>query len=122
MDSLGTQIIIVIHRVKFYGWSITYGPSGSRQHIWSLALGHSSRCPCDTHNSSFQQPFPPSEVGNNYYCLSIPFNQDTPVWQGVGYSADNPWHVIATIINIPIFKTQLKATTTQTMELHNYMQ
>lgn len=96
------------------GVSITYGPVGSRQHIWSLALGHTSRCPCDVHNSSFQQPFPPSEVGNNYYCSSISFSQDTPVWQGVDCSANNP---CCSHNNPPIFKAQLAATTTETMEL-----
>ena len=96
------------------GVSITYGPAGSRQHIWSLALGHTHRCPCDTRNSTFQQPSPPSEVGNNYYCSSIPFNQDTPVWQGVNCRADNP---CCSHNNPPIFKAQLAAMTTQTMEL-----
>ena len=96
------------------GVSITYGPAGSRQHIWSLALEHTSWCPCDVYNSSFQQPLPPSEAGNNYYCLSIPINQDTPVWQGDDCSANNP---CCSHNNPPIFKAQLAAMTTQTMEL-----
>ena len=47
------------------GMSIMYNPAGSRQCIWSLTLGHTHRCPCDTHNSTFQQPFAPFEVGIN---------------------------------------------------------
>ena len=98
------------------GVSITYGPAGSRQHIWSLVLGHTHRCPCDMHNSTYQQPSPPSEVGNNYFCSSVPlnFHQSTPVWQGVNCSANNP---CCSHNNPPIFKAQLTAMTTQTMEL-----
>ena len=98
------------------GVSITYGPAGSRQHIcsWSLALGHTRRSPCDTHNSNYQQPFPPSVVGNNYYCSRVPINLNTPVWQGVNCSVDNP---CCSHNNPPIFKAQLAATTTQTIEL-----
>ena len=88
------------------GVSITYGPAGSRQHIWSLALGHPGRCPCDTHDPSFQQPLPPSEVGNNYYCSLIPRNENTPVWQGTNCSANNP---CCSHNNPPVFKVQLAA-------------
>ena len=56
------------------GISVTHG--SPRQHIWTFAAGHGNdsyygfRCPCNfcTHSFSPFPPFPPSYVGNNYFC------------------------------------------------------
>ena len=98
--------------------SITYGPTGSRQHIWSLVLGHTHQCPCDTHNSTYQQPLPPSVAGNNYYCSRVPINLNTPVWQGINCSNDNSDNPCCNHNDPPAFKVDLGGVTTETMELH----
>ena len=78
----------------FYGVSVTHGTP--RNHIWTLAAGisesaHTSLgwdCPCSKPN----QPgnvFPPSFVGNNYYCES---GNPTNTYQfNLLYPADPLW-------------------------------
>ena len=58
------------------GVSLTHGPVGSRQHIWTFAVGLTEmigqsrynliRCPCDTSDYSVVPPY----VGNDYFCES----------------------------------------------------
>ena len=70
-----TSIMYTIDIGYLDGVSITHG-SSPRKHIWSFAAGHLSgnteyrHCPCDaTVNTTFSPaPFPPSFVGNNYFC------------------------------------------------------
>ena len=52
----------------FDGISITYGSPGSRQHIFSLAVGifEGNQCPCDTGSTHT----PSSFVGTDYICES----------------------------------------------------
>ena len=77
---------IAFHRYSFYnrtiesnyvtGVSLTHGPVGSRQHIWTFAAGLTEelgesrfnhiRCPCDTSDYRVVPPY----VGNNYFCES----------------------------------------------------
>ena len=86
------------------GVSLTHGPAGSRQHIWSfvstlyethpiISVQTSEYvCPCTT--SDIVWPFQiPSFVGNNYFCdtgNTGPFFQsstvyaDDPLWDGEG--------------------------------------
>ena len=66
-----------IHGQYVDGLSLTHGAPGSRQHIWTFAIGiftgsgniiHSKeRCPCDNGNSYPSPPF----VGNDYFCESV---------------------------------------------------
>ena len=57
------------------GISLTHGDPGSRQHIWTFAVGldevstsfPSNSCPCD---SSAQYNIVPTFVGNDYFCES----------------------------------------------------
>ena len=78
-----------------YGVSVTHG--APRNHIWTLAAGITDRahyiglgweCPCiDPSHSG--NAFPPSFVGNNYYCES-----GNPTDSGAGnilYTADPIW-------------------------------
>ena len=78
------------------GISLTYGPAGSRQHIWTFAVGatedpgtslRQATCPCDTSNYAVVPPF----VGNDYFCESAEtspwsyqytFYPDDPLWDG----------------------------------------
>ena len=97
------------------GVSITHGLSGSRQHIWTLAAGHSSRsfgfarCPCDNRNRQ-QAPLPPNRVGNSYFC-SRPGNR---IWRGRGCTGGNP---CCTFHDPPYFSVQLPVSTTDRIEL-----
>ena len=80
-----------------YGVSVTHGAPRTRNHIWTLAAGITDRahfiglgweCPCidPSHPSN---AFPPSFVGNNYYCES-----GNPTDSGAGdilYTANPIW-------------------------------
>ena len=83
------------------GISITHGPSGSRQHIWTFAtaiydyprsfLGPESLCPCSNEQSwTFTIP---DFIQNNYFCDSgnrgsefsiSEVYTDDPLWDGAG--------------------------------------
>ena len=99
------------------GVSITYGPAGSRSHVWSLGYGHTHRCPCDRNSTEYEAPLPPTEVGENYFCTAIPldFNSETPLWQGSNCSTTND--PCCSFHDPPIFKVQLSAMTNEAMEL-----
>ena len=82
------------------GVSLTHGPAGSRQHIWTFAaaLGEQNRnyelynCPCT--NTDVTWPFQvPSFIGNDYFCDTgnrgpgfnrTAFYSDDPLWDGLG--------------------------------------
>ena len=82
------------------GVSLTHGPDGGRQHIWTFAAGlteenHSNRpdlCPCDR-STLGSPPF----VGGDYFCESGAngawrnfhevFFPDDPLWDGQGCSS-----------------------------------
>ncbi len=94
------------------GVSITHGRP--RQHIWSLAVGHSTRtfsiyrCPCDNPHRG-QAPLPPSFVGENYFCDSDHIQEE--VWDGNCTSSCCSFH------SPPWFKTLLLAPTTDHIEV-----
>ena len=75
------------------GVSITHGPAGSRQHIWTFAAGLSepglaahpnTECPCADRRS---RAYIPSFVGNDFFCESGNPGQ----WTVVLYSSDPLW-------------------------------
>ena len=90
--------VLLIHRMHLlltaiplimFIWmeSVTYGRS-PRHHIWSFAGGHDNsvhgyfRCPCATDNRN-SAPLPPSFVGENYFCATVPVGQHTEnIWDG----------------------------------------
>ena len=96
------------------GVSITHGPAGSRHHIWSFAMGHTHRCPCDHSHPSFVQSQPPAEVNSNYFCSEIPDRNATELWQGIGCSTDDP---CCSYNNPPFFSTHLPAITNESIEI-----
>ena len=93
---------IAFHRYSFYnrsiesnyvtGVSLTHGPAGTRQHIWTFAVGLTEeigesrynhiRCPCDTSDYRVVPPY----VGNNYFNSTWRHNYilfpDDVLWDG----------------------------------------
>ena len=73
------------------GVSLTHGPPGMRQHIWSFTAGnyeigninYDHNCPCAVGGAA-----PPSYVGNDYFCESA--NPGT-TWTTVLYMSDPLW-------------------------------
>ena len=83
------------------GVSVTHGPAGSRQHIWTFAatLNEQDRtynggfnCPCTNTNVTWPYQVP-SFIGNDYFCdtgnrgpgySSYIYYPDDPLWDGEG--------------------------------------
>ena len=113
----------------FDGVSLTHGPAGSRQHIWSFVSAviefHEdgkveSVCPCTSHlNWPYQIP---SFVGNNYFCetgnpgqsSTSPIFSDDPLWDGEGCGRTSTCCEFNTP---PWFCTTLPQPTTDDLEL-----
>lgn len=110
------------------GLSITHGPAGSRQHIWSFVTGNSedhigsSACPCAPNASDITIP---SFVGSNYFCESgrvhdtghIAYSHifyDDPLWDGQECSLDG--NTCCTFSSPPYFSVQLPRATTDDIE------
>jgi len=95
------------------GVSITHGQP--RQHIWSLAAGHSDtvypahRCPCDNSDRK-EAPLPPSFVGENYFCDSNHING--PIWDGKGCTTS-----CCSFHSPPWFEAVLPAPTSDQIEI-----
>ena len=69
------------------GISLTHGPPGTRQHIWSFAAGLSEpgglhSCPCVGGRAA------PSYVENDYFCES---GNPSTTWASVLYASDPLW-------------------------------
>jgi len=81
------------HRRTLCEWSITHGPPGERQHVWTFAAG-----PLETANPSFPLYFctcvggtvPPTFVGNDYFCES---GNPGTTWTNILYASDPLWVV-----------------------------
>ena len=112
-----------INSAYLEGVSITYG-SFIHTHIWMLAADlsetGSSACPCDSGSSKF----PPSFVGNNYYCESGNRNStstdyflyaDDPLWDGQQCSSEGT--CCSNGRNPPWFSVDLNSPTTDSIEV-----
>ena len=69
------------------GVSLTHGPPGERQHVWTFAAGisettHSSSCPCAGGVAA------PTFVGNDYFCES---GNPATRWTYILYASDPLW-------------------------------
>ena len=111
------------------GVTLTHGPVGAREHIWTFVNGNAEEyaspskliCPC------VHDPNPsivvPSFIGDDYFCesgkLSYPsisvFYND-PLWDGDGCTEGN---LCCTFNNPPYFTTQLPANTSDDIELQD---
>ena len=117
---------------SFYvdGVSLTYGPPGARQHIWSFTAGFgegttiSTGCPCADRLSSLAQI--PSFVGNDFFCESgnpnagsapsTLFSSD-PLWDGQGCASPPCCELnYPPGVTAPWFCKQLPQTTTDDIE------
>lgn len=114
------------------GISLTHGPKGSRQHIWSFvaAIGevgsfHSSwLCDCSNGNDwPHSVPF----IGNNYFCdtgyhgmsrsgTASLLNYNDPLWDGQGCGRNS---TCCQFNNPPWFHVTLPQPTTDDLEVRN---
>ena len=111
------------------GISLTHGPPGARQHIWTFAAGYSEQsigngCPCADRASTLRTV--PSFVGNDFFCESgnpavsstspILYTSD-PLWDGQG-CASPPCCELSYPpgVTAPWFCKQLPQTTTDDIE------
>ena len=115
----------------FNGVSLTHGPPGSRQHIWSFVNGDHDRpivvgpvlCPCIVINGNWDYQVP-SYIGNDYFCESGNpgpgrvddgrFFNDT-LWDGLGCESPS----CCELNTPPWFCKTLPAPTTNDIELRS---
>ncbi len=102
------------------GLSVTHGPPGSREHIWTFAAGieeiqttYAYICPC------IGGPYAPPFIGNDYFCesgtyLVNTFLADDPLWDGQGCPAGND---CCSFSNPPWFTRQLDNPTNDDIEV-----
>ena len=111
------------------GVSLTHGPPGARQHIWTFAAGYgegntgSYGCPCA--DRSFALAYVPSFVRNDFFCESgnprarstSPLLYTDPLWDGQG-CASPPCCELSYPpgMTAPWFCKQLPQTTTDDIE------
>ena len=80
------------------GISLTHGPPGTRQHVWTFVGAENEQhffydnCPCAYANRTWPHPIP-SFIGNDYFCETgrrgtgynvTAFYLDDPLWDGEG--------------------------------------
>ena len=111
------------------GISVTHGPVGSRQHIWTFAATRNAsyyrsmyNCPCT--NTRYNWPDQlPSFIQNNYFCDTGnpgPGHNDTayyttdPLWDGAGCGPNN---ACCQFNNPPWFKSTLPLGTSDNIEV-----
>ena len=112
------------------GISLTHG--SPRKHIWTFAAAldevgttpyWKSYCPCQNIYRTQVKSYPPSFVGNDYFCdtasdvgweFSQIFFSDDPLWDGAGCGPDN---TCCSLNNPPWFLKQLPSTTTDDIEM-----
>ena len=115
------------------GISLTHGPPGSRQHIWTFVAGlvenNPSRypqwsCPCADRATALS--LVPSFVGNDYFCESgnpastytFMFFANDPLWDGQGCGAASCCELsYPPGVTPPWFCKQLPQTTTDDIEV-----
>ena len=111
------------------GVSLTHGPAGSRQHIWTFiaaqgeitAGSNVSTCACTNINEDWPYEIP-SFIGNNYFCetaspgpdFQLIYYPDDPLWDGKGCGAVS---TCCQLNSPPWFCTSLPQPTTDDIEL-----
>ena len=124
--------ITSIDSVYVDGVSVTHGPVGSRQHIWTFAAARyddtssyspPSNCLCT--NTRYDWPYQlPSFIQNNYFCDSgntgpsngggTIYYSDDPLWDGAGCGEDSTY---CQFNNPPWFYYTLPQTTRDDLEV-----
>jgi len=107
------------------GVSLTYGPSGSRQHIWTFVAALDSQTTGISYCPRSSSEVPNSFVNNDYFCDSA--NDGTsltsyqiypdPLWDGSPCLHDLEMPNRCTVNNPPWFTKGLNASTTENIEL-----
>ena len=115
------------------GVSLTHGPAGARQHIWTFAAGivetgtntnSANSCPCANNAAALASV--PSFVGNDYFCESgnpgpsLPFQlfASDPLWDGQGCGSPPCCELsYPPGVTAPWFCKQLPQTTTDDLEV-----
>ena len=117
-----------IDSVYVDGVSLTHGPAGSRQHIWTFAAGLIEQytnlrllCPCITSSWPYQVP---AFIGSNYFCetgnqarsieSTTTVYRDDPLWDGAGCSSKS---MCCQFNDPPWFQTELPQATRDGVEL-----
>ena len=125
-DAFG-DLIDTIEGPYVDGVSITHGPPGARQHIWTFTSGLAEvrhptypyySCPCDSGRVA------PSYVGNDYFCesgnpgpvLSAQIFISDPLWDGQG-CGNPPCCELSFPPGAPWFCKQLSQATTDDVEV-----
>ena len=119
-----------IDSIYLDGVSITHGPPGARQHIWSFAAGFTETlnvnlfsCPCA---NRVTRGYVPSYVGNDYFCESgnagsghvNTLYATDPLWDGEGCGAAYCCELnYPPGVTPPWFCKQLPSTTTDDIEV-----
>ena len=129
--SPGQRADITVEDTYVDGASLTYGPPGSRQHIWTFAAAifetsngnypAAPNCACTNINANWNLRVP-SFIGNNYFCAT---GNTGPGWQRVVYGDDPLWdglgcgptNACCQLNNPPWFCTALPQPTTEDIEL-----
>ena len=109
------------------GVSLTHGPAGSRQHIWTFAAAALEQyrnlrilCPCITSSWPYQVP---AFIGSNYFCETgnpsgaisySAFYRDDPLWDGEGCGSNS---TCCQFNDPPWFQTELPQATRDGVEL-----
>ena len=108
------------------GLSLTHGPVGAREHIWTfVTTGNevASGCPCNPTSGS--SVVVPSFMEENYFCESGNYDSglrafyDEPLWDGDGCFL--PENNCCSFNNPPYFTRQLPASTSDDIELRDCM-
>ncbi len=120
-----------IEQAYLSGVSLTHGPPGSRQHIWSFVRGlfdqddggsNFNICPCSVAHSTFQVP---SFINNNYFCDSgnpgptsyyKTYYTHNPLWDGQGCGSHS---TCCEYNNPPWFCTSLPHPTNEDLEIRS---
>ena len=113
------------------GATLTHGPAGGREHIWTFATGLAEShdeyaCPCALSGLGRYNANPPPYVGDDYFCETgvmgawpgssgdFTFYGSDPLWDGDGCSAGN---ACCSLNNPPYFSKHLSANTTDDIEM-----
>ena len=109
------------------GVTLTHGPVGAREHIWTFATGleeyGSNQFVCHCARDASSTIVVPPFIGDDYFCESGTLSDqgynvfhDEPLWDGDGCPEGNS---CCTFSNPPYFTRQLPASTSDDIELRD---
>ena len=111
------------------GVSVTHGPPGARQHVWSFVVAENDvemlnyNCPCSNTSSTGSYPTIPSFIEDNYFCDTgrhmsssneTAFYTNDPLWDGEGCASSSS---CCKFNSPPWFRKSLRQPTTDDLEI-----